>query len=91
MCCTEARPLKLLILQIQISTADSLVLHVPHLWSCPLLLVLVALGMPRKLSCRDPTVNTYTALPGDLSVFYGPKLIKPHNIHGRQISMNHNR
>lgn len=55
------------------------------------LLELDPLGMPRKLSCRDPTVIAYTAFPGELSVFCGPKLIKPHDIHGRQISINHDK
>lgn len=34
-------------------------------------------------------MNAYTAFLGDLSVFHRPKLIKPHDIHGRQISMSH--
>lgn len=57
-------PPKLLVLELQMEIAvlwfKCLVFGVV-LW----LLLLDPLGMPRKLSCRDPTVIAYTAFPGE--------------------------
>lgn len=90
-CCTKILPWNFWFLSYG-WRLQNFVLWVPCLWSCSLAACAGPSGYAKKiLIFRDPTVIAYTAFPGELRVFCRPKLIKPHDIHGRQISINHNK